>query len=130
MNAQTSLFHDTYEDAIRDAVTALGGFKKAGSMLWPAMPADEAGRKLANCLNRDKREKLDLGELLMIRKACRQIGCHVLATFELRDAGYADPQPLEPLDERAQLEREFIESVKALEAIQRRMSRNSLSAAA
>lgn len=119
-----ALFYDTYEDAIRDCVMALGGFKKVGSMLWPAMPADDAGRKLSACLNTDKREKLDLGELRLIRVEARKAGVHVLAAYEMRDAGYADPQPVAPEDEAAQLQREYIAAVKTMAAIQARMDRN------
>jgi len=121
--AQIPLFYDTYEDAIRDCVTALGGFKKVGSMLWPAMPADDAGRKLSACLNTDKREKLDLGELRLIRCEARKVGVHILAHYEARDAGYAEPQPLNPEDEAAQLQREFIAAVRGLEVLQARMAR-------
>lgn len=123
---QIPLFYDTYEDAIRDTVQALGGFKKVGSMLWPTVAADDAGRKLAACLNPDKREKLDLGELRLIRREARKLGVHVLAAYEARDSGYADPQPIAPEDEAAQLKREFITAVKALETIQARMGRNAL----
>lgn len=128
---QSSLFHDTYEDAIRDAVMSLGGFKKVGATLWPAMPADDAGRKLAHCLNTDKREKLDLGELQLIRREARKVGVHILASYEMRDAGYADPQPVNPEDEQAQLQREYIAAVKSMSAIQARLDRlNTLQAVA
>lgn len=120
---QSSLFHDTYEDAIRDAVMSLGGFKRVGATLWPAMPADDAGRKLAHCLNTDKREKLDLGELQLIRREARKVGVHILASYEMRDAGYADPQPVNPEDEAAQLQREYIAAVKSMSAIQARLDR-------
>lgn len=119
---QIPLFYDTYEDAIRDTITALGGNKIVGSMLWPALPVDEAGRKLAHCLNAEKREKLDLGELRLIRREARKSGIHILAHYEARDAGYTEPQPVNPEDEAAQLQREFIASVKALEAIQARLA--------
>lgn len=121
---QIPLFFETYEDAIRDTVTALGGNKVVGHMLWPAMPVDEAGRKLAHCLNPEKREKLDIRELRLIRQEARKRGHHILAHFEARDAGYSEPQPLNPEDEQAQLQREFIACVKSLEAIQARMSRS------
>lgn len=123
---QIPLFFDTYEDAVRDAVTALGGMKTVGNMLWPAMAADDAGRKLAHCLNSDKREKLDLGELRLIRVAARKAGVHTLAAYEMRDAGYADPQPVAPEDEAAQLQREFIAAVKGLESIKSRMDHNAI----
>ncbi|NII54375.1 hypothetical protein [Luteibacter sp. SG786] len=117
----TKIVYETYEDAIRDAVTALGGFKKVGSMLWPAMPADDAGRKLSACLNTEKREKLDLGELRLIRHAARAQGIHTLMFYEARDSGYAEPTPVTPEDENAQLMREFIAATKVLESIQNRM---------
>lgn len=122
---QIPLFYETYEEALRDCVTALGGFKIVGSTLWPAMPADDAGRKLSACLNPEKREKLDLGELRLIRREARKAGVHILAHYEARDAGYAEPAPLNPEDEAAQLQREFIASVRALEALQARMARVS-----
>lgn len=122
---QFPLFYDTYEDAIRDCVTALGGFKQVGSMLWPALPADDAGRKLAHCLNTDKREKLDLGELRLIRREARKAGVHILAHYEARDAGYTEPQPLNPEDEAAQLQREYIAAVKQLSILSARMEQRS-----
>ena len=86
---------------------------------------DDAGRKLSACLNTDKREKLDLGELRLIRCEARKAGVHILAHYEARDAGYSEPLPLNPEDEAAQLQREFIASVKALESIQARLVRVS-----
>lgn len=119
---QIPLFYETYEDAIRDTITALGGNKSVGNLLWPTMPADEAGRRLAHCLLAEKRDKLSPGELQLIRRTARKAGIHILAHYEARDAGYTEPQPLNPEDEAAQLQREFIASVKALEAIQARLA--------
>lgn len=124
MTMQPALFHESYEDAIRDTVLAMGGNKRIGAHLWPAMLADEAGKKLADCLNRDKREKLSLGELALIRREARKQGVHILAAYEMRDAGYADPLPITPEDEAAQLRREYIAAVKAMSAIQSRIDRN------
>lgn len=122
---QIPLFYDSYEDAIRDTVMGLGGMKVVGNMLWPAIPVDDAGRKLAHCLNPDKREKLSPGELQLIRRAARLKGVHILAHYEARDAGYCEPQPLSPEDEETQLKREFIAAVKALEGLQTRMTANA-----
>lgn len=119
------LFYESYEDAIRDACMAIGGFKKVGAMLWPTVPADDAGRRLAHCLNNDKREKLGPGELQLIRRAARQAGVHVLASYEARDAGYAEPMPVSPEDEAAQLQREYIAAVKQLSALQARLDHNA-----
>lgn len=121
MTHQIPLFFDTCEAAIRSAVDALGGLKIVGSLLWPTKEPDDAGRTLAACLNPDKREKLDLNELRMIRREARKRGIHVLAAYEARDAGYSDPQPVEPEDERAKLMREFIEASKRMAGIEARL---------
>ena len=126
MRDQIPLFIEDYHEAIRATVQALGGFKRVGSDLKPDLAVEAAGRWLADCCNPDKREKLSLTELAFIRKAARQAGCHILATYEAREAGYAEPQPVEPEDERAKLERQFIESVRALEVIQQRLARNAV----
>ena len=122
---QASLFYESYESAIADTITALGGNKIVGSALWPAMLADEAGKKLADCLNLKKREKLDLGELRLIRHLAREKGIHILMTYENRDAGYGDPLPITPEDEAAQLQREYIAAVKSLQVITTRMDRTT-----
>jgi hypothetical protein len=122
---QIPLFFDSYEAAIGATVTALGGNKRVGSTLWPTMPADEAGRRLAHCLNPDKRDKLCPNELAMIRREARKKGVHILAHYEARDAGYAEPLPLNPEDEAAQLQREYIAAVKGLQALADRIDRNA-----
>jgi hypothetical protein len=121
---QIPLFFETYEAAIHATIDALGGNKSVGNMLWPAMPPDEAGRKLSHCLNLEKREKLDPNELRLIRQAARQKGVHILAHYEARDAGYAEPTPLNPEDEAAQLQREYIAAVKGLQQLALRLDRN------
>jgi hypothetical protein len=121
---QIPLFYDSYEDAIRDTVMGLGGMKIVGNLLWPALPVEDAGRRLAHCLNSEKREKLSPGELQLIRRSARKAGIHILAHYEARDAGYTEPQPQCPEDEAAQLQREFIAAVKALETIQGRLGVN------
>jgi hypothetical protein len=122
---QIPLFFDSYEAAIGATVTALGGNKRVGTALWPTMPADEAGRRLAHCLNPDKRDKLCPNELALIRREARKKGVHILAHYEARDAGYAEPQPINPEDEAAQLQREYIAAVRALQGLTERMERNA-----
>jgi len=125
MTDQIPLFVDDYYAAIRAAIEGMGGFKRVGHTLKPDLTVDAAGRWLADCCNPDKREKLSLTELAYIRKTARQHGIHVLTAYELQDAGYAAPQPLNPEDEAAKLQRDFIASVKALEAIQARLAKVS-----
>lgn len=122
-NTQVPLFVEDLNEALRATINALGGYKSVGVELRPEKTAVDAGKWLADCLNPDKRDKLDPEQLAYIRRKARQAGCHVLAAFEMQDAGYAPPVAIEPEDERAALIRQFNESVKALEVIQRAIAR-------
>lgn len=108
---QPPLFVESYEDAIKALILALGGGKKVGTMLRPEMSADAASRWLSDCLNHDRRETLSLDQLALLRRAGRDAGCHVLAAYEAQNAGYAEPNPIDPEDERAELERRVINSL-------------------
>lgn len=118
---QIPLFVESLDDAIRATVQALGGYKRVGADMKPELAADAAGRWLSDCTNPERRERLTPHELAYIRRRARQAGIHILAAFEARDAGYAEPVPVEPEDERAALQRAFVESTKHLEQMLRRL---------
>lgn len=130
MTDQIPLFVEDYNEAIRATVQALGGFKRVGSEMKPDMAVDAAGRWLADCCNGDKREKLSPNELAYIRRRARVENVHILASFEMREAGYADPQPITPEDEAAQIQREFIQASKHMTSLFSRMERAGLKAVA
>lgn len=111
---QLSLMHESLNDALREAVQALGGSKKLGAMMWPELPLDHASNKVRDCLNPDRRERFNPDQVLMIMRLARQAGSHALANYMMREAGYADPLPVEPEDEIARMQREFVEATKAL----------------
>jgi hypothetical protein len=123
MTDQIPLFVEDYAEAIRATVQALGGFKRVGADMKPDLAADAAGRWLADCCNSEKREKLSPSELAYIRRRARLEGCHILACFEAREAGYADPQPITAEDEAAQLQREFVQASKLMAGLFARMDR-------
>lgn len=120
--SQTRLFFDDVSDALRAAVQALGGYKTVGAMLWPEKAADAAGRLLADCLNTAKPEKLSPDQLILLLRVARGAGVHDAATFIATEAGYK-VEPIEPENERAKLQREFIDSVTRLESIRESLSR-------
>lgn len=120
------MFVEDLNDAIRATINALGGMKSVGVAMRPEKSAVDAGKWLADCLNPAKRDRLDPDQLAFIRRLGRESGCHVLASYEMREAGYSRPQPIAPEDEAAELQRKFIESVKALESLQRQMAGNSV----
>jgi hypothetical protein len=109
---QDSLFCESINEALKEAVKALGGAKKVGQQLKPERLADDAGRWLSDCLNADRREKLDPEQVLWILRESRKVGCHTAMHFICDDAGYTKAAPLEPEDEKARLQREFIEATK------------------
>lgn len=116
-----ALFHESLSDALRECIAVCGGLKRVGGKLWPEIEADAAGRRLSDCLNDAKREKLSPEQVLLILRLAREVGCHAGVNFMLRDLGYADAQPIEPEDERAALQRQFIESTRALAKLAQRI---------
>ncbi len=124
---QLNLIHEDIYDAIRTAVQALGGAKKVGAMLWPDKMPDKAGEWLNSCLNQSRPEKLDPEQVLFIARAARQVGCHVVADYFASDCGYQFT-PIEPKDEVAELQRQYIEAAKTIHALTSRIEKINLKA--
>lgn len=121
--SQQSLFHEDIWQALRDCVSALGGSKEVGVKLRPELDAQTAGRWLLDCLNPERKEKLCIEQMLLILRESRKAHCHAGLTFINRDCGYGDPMPIEPEDERALLQREFVAMGKAMTGLFKRMER-------
>ena len=118
---QMSLMHESLNDALRETVQAIGGTKKVGCMLWPEMTADHASSRLRDCLNPERREKLSPEQVEMLSRMGRQVGCHAIMAHLCRTTGYAEPVPVEPEDEIARMQREFVEATKSLGQIAARI---------
>jgi hypothetical protein len=119
---QIPLIIDTLNDAIRDTSRAIG-VKEVARLLWPIKPADEAARYLNDCLNPERPHKLSGEEILAIARLGRERGIHLIIAFANMDAGYAPPQPVDPEDQRAELQRRFNESVATLERLAAQIKR-------
>lgn len=122
---QTLLWHDSLAAALEAAVYAIGGPKVVASELWPSKSPQDAARQLHHCLNQDRAEKLSLDEIEWILQRARAAGCHVAMAYLAQRCGYADPQPVEPEDERALLQRQFIEAKDELARLVARMDQIS-----
>jgi hypothetical protein len=120
------LFYETFSDALKVIVQGLGGAKAVGAKLWPEKTPDSAARQLNDCLNDGRPEKLSPEQVLWLLAEGRKIGCHAAMNYLARETGYADPLPIEPDDERARLQREFIEAQKAMQVLAGRMERAGL----
>lgn len=124
MNPQSSLFMESMEEAVRDCVNALKGPKAVGVMLWPSMKADLAGRRLNQCLDPERDEKLDLSEILVIAKRARSVGCHSLMAYLAAELDY-ECKPVDPETEVQRLQREFIEAQRELSKLVARIEQKS-----
>lgn len=120
---QPQLFHDTITDALRDVVAGLGGTKAVGARMRPELPADHAGRWLADCLNDTRREHLTPQQLVWLLREGRAANHHGAMVWLAIEAGYSEPQPIEPADEKAMLQREYIEAAKSMARLAERIER-------
>lgn len=125
-----ALFHESLNDAMREVISALGGSQAVGVLMKPLKPADESGRWVKDCLNPGKRERFTPDQVLFILRAGRAAGCHAAMNYLAREAGYADPIPVEPEDERARAQRDFEMAVKALGTVTDRLARLGVKVAA
>lgn len=125
-----SLFVDSIEEAIAEVARVCGGRKAFAASMWPSLPVREAHNRFDACLNPERREHFHPSDLIFIAKAGREAGCHSLMLFLAREAGYADPQPVEPEDERARLQREFVQAQRAMAQLAARMERAGMLRAA
>lgn len=111
---QLSLHHESISDALREVIHAIGGPKIVGERMFPDMPADHAASRIRDCLNADRRDRFTPDQVLMILRLGHQVRCHAGMVFMARELGYSDPVPVDPEDEVARLQRDFIEASKAL----------------
>lgn len=111
---QPNLFHDSVEDALRDVIQACGGPKVVACKLWPDKTPEAAHRLLLACMNEDRPERFNPGHLFLLMKMGRERNCHSAMVYMARECGYDEPKAIEPEDERARLQREYIEAVNRL----------------
>lgn len=122
------MLSESLNDAYIEAVKACGGSKVVGVAIWPAKGVEAAQRHLLACLNPDRNEKLSPDEALHIERLARERGCHVVMEFRCAALSYADAQPVEPEDERAKLQREYVEAARLMAKLAERIERTAGSA--
>jgi hypothetical protein len=107
------LFYEDYDAALRDDVQAIGGAKAVGMLLWPEKDPLAARNKLNDSLNVERRERLTHEQESFIKRKAREVRGFSAALYcECDETGFKRPEPRDPLDEAAQLQREFIHSVE------------------
>jgi hypothetical protein len=117
---QQSLILEDLDDALRELVAQLGGYKTVGPALRPELAPDKAGQWLRDCINTERRERLDPLQLLKLLKLGRNAGAHVLMAWIAREVGYK-VEPLSREDEAEQLKQQLIEAAHALKTATARL---------
>jgi hypothetical protein len=108
---------NTISEAIKQAVIRLGGSKVVAGWIWPEKAVDVAAKLLCNCLDENRAEKLSPDQVMFILRKAKDAGYHEAMHFFCESIGYSRPLPIEPKDEKAELQKAFIESVKAHQAL-------------
>jgi hypothetical protein len=91
-------FYEGPEDALKAAVSALGGSKKVGPMLWPDKTIDQASRLLLDCLNPGRAEKLDITQVMFILARAKDVGCYAPFVWLAGEVGF-DAHPITRAEE-------------------------------
>lgn len=125
-----SLFVESIEEAVAEVARVCGGRKAFAAAMWPSLPVRDAHNRFDACLNPERREQFHPSDILYILRRGREAGCHSLMLFLARESGYTDPQPMEPEDERAKLQREFVQAQRAMAQLAARMERAGMLRAA
>lgn len=117
--SQSQLFYEDVFDVGRAAVQACGGAKAVASRIWPHMPVAEAQRKLLDCLNRERPEKLCIEEFLAVLRLAKEAGFHQAKHWIDADLGYQPTPPQDPKIERDRLADELARAADSFKALER-----------
>lgn len=115
--------YESLNEALIGCIKVAGGSKAVGPLLWPEKAPDAAQRLLLDCLNDDRPAKLSPEQVLFVLRQARSKGHHEGMAFILADLGYAPPVPVDPRDEAAELQRQFMGVMGKAEELVSRMER-------
>lgn len=122
MNQLRLVIQDDTE-AMTDAVRACGGSKVVAGWLWPTIDIYKAQKKLDDCLNANRSEKLSLAENLFILRKAREAGYHSAKHWIDEVTGYLPSEPMEPEVEAAKMQRTAAELIGQLADITARLEK-------
>jgi hypothetical protein len=115
------LFYDDEFDALAQTIAnSEREFKQVAAFLFPHLKPPSGYARLKACLNPDKDERLTLGQIVAMCRFCDRFDALYFMCDELH---HARPNLAKPGDEIAQLQRDFIESVRDQKAIAERIER-------
>lgn len=112
---------DSLTEALVTCVKACGGSKQVACVLWPEKAPDAAQRLLLDCLNDDRAAHLSPDHVMLVLKLARAKGCHAGFYYMADVLGYSQPTPIDPRDEVAELQRQFVAATQSMAAMVQRM---------
>ena len=123
---QATLFEDHVYDALEQLVGALGGPKQVAHRLWPEKGIEAGAKDLRNCLSPHHRAKLDLFDLIQLLSWGQEQGHHMAMHRICKDAGYETPKPIDREQHVNELQKQFINATKQLDAISKELKANGV----
>lgn len=120
---QTLLTPEIPEDALSDDIAALGGHWKVAKRLRPELDQKAARDWLLNCLNPNHKQNLTLGQIRLIVGWARAEGHTSFCEFWPTDNNMSRPVKIEPEDEKAKLQRQFVGAVGELSGMLARIEK-------
>lgn len=100
---QDALFFEDFRGAIKHLIGFLGGPKKVGYLLRPALSPKQAENWVNDCMNPDRQTKFDFEDFSLLLNEGRQRGIHCAINQLCAETGYADPQIAPKKTERQRL---------------------------
>lgn len=108
MSTQDPLFHDDFNDALSNAVKALGKQEVIARELWGPSKRSP-GQYLSDCLNPEREAKLAIDEIVTLLKWAREKGIHWAMHALCEEVGYEKPDVAPAITERQKRARRFKE---------------------
>lgn len=128
---QQALLHETFEGSLRAVLQGIYGkawAQKAASEMWPTEDPTTKANYLDHALTINRDEKLGTAEIFWILRKGREHGFHAAMYFLTDELSYIRPTTTDPVDEAAELMREYIRNAKSMrinaERIERLMTNN------
>lgn len=126
---QPELFYESFLEALKDDVKAIGGSKELGAKFWPEKAATAEGLVAArnavnDRLNGDKRDRFNDDQVRYIMRRAREVrGFSAALYFICDDTQFERPKPRAPQDERAEIVRQIREAASMFKAGMERFER-------
>lgn len=123
MELEATSLRAALEAEIYDA----GGWAAVAKELYPAKfkdSPDAAERHLRNSIDPNHTQKFDVYQHQVLKEmAKRRKGRCVSIEYDCAQHNYTAPSPIQPEDEKARLQREYVEAVKTLSGISAKLEK-------